>query len=136
MTWEYALIGFIIGVVIGALAMRYGNRKLREQRSLQYELEKTKSELADHRNEVNQHFAKSAEMLDTMAHDYRQLYQHMAKGASELLPGMSGEDNPFALQSPERNPHETEPQQIEMPRDYPDSATGLLRGENAKAEKN
>ncbi|WP_338423392.1 ZapG family protein, partial [Citrobacter braakii] len=27
-----------------------------------------------------------AELLDTMAHDYRQLYQHMAKSSSSLLP--------------------------------------------------
>lgn len=42
MTWEYALIGLVVGIVIGAVAMRFGNRKLRQQQSLQYELERTK----------------------------------------------------------------------------------------------
>lgn len=43
MTWEYALIGLVVGIIIGAVAMRFGNRKLRQQQALQYELEKNKS---------------------------------------------------------------------------------------------
>lgn len=79
MTWEYALIGLVVGIIIGAVAMRFGNRKLRQQQALQYELEKNKAELEEYREELVSHFARSAELLDTMAHDYRQLYQHMAK---------------------------------------------------------
>ena len=85
MTWEYALIGLVVGIIIGAVAMRFGNRKLRQQQALQYELEKNKAELDEYREELVSHFARSAELLDTMAHDYRQLYQHMAKSSSSLL---------------------------------------------------
>lgn len=95
MTWEYALIGLVVGIIIGAVAMRFGNRKLRQQQALQYELEKNKAELDDYREELVSHFARSAELLDNMAHDYRQLYQHMAKSSSSLLPEMSAETNPF-----------------------------------------
>ena len=84
MTWEYALIGLVVGIIIGAVAMRFGNRKLRQQQALQYELEKNKAELDEYREELVSHFARSAELLDTMAHDYRQLYQHMAKSSSSL----------------------------------------------------
>jgi uncharacterized membrane-anchored protein YhcB (DUF1043 family) len=45
MTWEYALIGLVVGVIIGAVAMRFGNRKLRQQQAMQYELEKIKQNL-------------------------------------------------------------------------------------------
>jgi len=31
MTWEYALIGLVVGIAIGAVAMRFGNRQLRDQ---------------------------------------------------------------------------------------------------------
>ena len=89
MTWEYALIGLVVGIIIGAVAMRFGNRKLRQQQALQYELEKNKAELDEYREELVSHFARSAELLDTMAHDYRQLYQHMAKSSSSLLPELS-----------------------------------------------
>lgn len=70
MTWEYALIGLVVGIIIGAVAMRFGNRKLRQQQALQYELEKNKAELEEYREELVSHFARSAELLDTMAHDY------------------------------------------------------------------
>ncbi|HBV40682.1 MAG TPA: DUF1043 domain-containing protein [Erwinia sp.] len=133
MTWEYALIGLVAGVIIGALAMRFGNKKLREQRSQQYELEKTKAELADYREELTSHFAQSAELLDNMARDYRQLYQHMAKGSNDLLPNLPGEKNPFAYQLTESEA-DNDQVPVQMPRDYPDSATGLLRGERTAKE--
>jgi uncharacterized membrane-anchored protein YhcB (DUF1043 family) len=89
MTWEYALIGLVVGIIIGAVAMRFGNRKLQQQ-ALQFELEKNKAELEEYREELVSHFARSAELLDNMAHDYRQLYQHMAKSSSNLLPEHGG----------------------------------------------
>ncbi len=66
MTWEYALIGLVVGIIIGAVAMRFGNRKLRQQQALQYELEKNKAELDEYREELVSHFARSAELLDTI----------------------------------------------------------------------
>ncbi len=61
MTWEYALIGLVVGIIIGAVAMRFGNRKLRQQQALQFELEKNKAELEEYREELVSHFARSAE---------------------------------------------------------------------------
>jgi uncharacterized membrane-anchored protein YhcB (DUF1043 family) len=95
MTWEYALIGLVVGIIIGAVAMRFGNRKLRQQQALQFELEKNKAELEEYREELVSHFARSAELLDNMAHDYRQLYQHMAKSSNNLLPDSMADANPF-----------------------------------------
>src|SRR5690606_41292978 len=94
MTWEYALIALVVGIVIGAVAMRFGNRKLRQQQSLQDELEKDKAELEEYREELVSHFARCAELLDNMATDYRQLYQHNAKSSSRLLTEMTAETNP------------------------------------------
>ncbi len=126
MTWEYGLIGLVIGIIIGAVAMRFGNKTLRKQRSMQYELEKTKAELADYREELTNHFARSAELLDNMAHDYRQLYQHMAKGSNDLLPNLPGDANPFAYQLTEADNDQAP---VQMPRDYSEGASGLLRGD-------
>ncbi|ELY2739850.1 Z-ring associated protein ZapG [Cronobacter turicensis] len=126
MTWEYALIGLVAGIIIGAVAMRFGNRKLRQQQALQYELEKNKAELDDYREELVSHFARSAELLDNMADDYRQLYQHMAKSSSSLLPEMSAETNPFRNRLAESEASNDQAP-VQMPRDYSDSASGLLR---------
>nr|WP_304184979.1 Z-ring associated protein ZapG [Hafnia alvei] len=127
MTWEYALIGLVVGIVIGAVAMRFGNRKLRQQQVLQNELEKSKNELEQYRQELVSHFAHSAELLDNMASDYRQLYQHMAKSSNNLLPDMPLQDNPFRYRLTEAD-NDQAPVEF-PPRDYSDGASGLLRAE-------
>ena len=86
MVWVYALIGLVVGLIIGALAMRYGNKTMRQQDAIKAELDTKKEELDTYRNELVSHFARSAELLDNMAKDYRQLYQHMAKSSNELMP--------------------------------------------------
>lgn len=128
MTWEYGLIGLLTGLIIGALAMRFGNKKFREQRQTQYELDKTKSELDDYREELTTHFAHSAELLDKMADDYRQLYKHMAKGSQSFLSGIPEGKQPFSLQLTEAGNDQA---QVHIPRDYSEGASGLLRGERA-----
>ena len=127
MTWEYALIGLVVGIIIGAVAMRFGNRKLRQQQALQFELEKNKAELEEYREELVSHFARSAELLDNMAHDYRQLYQHMAKSSSNLLPDRMADANPFRNRLDESEAG-NDPAPVQMPRDYSEGASGLLRG--------
>lgn len=129
MTWEYALIGLIAGIIIGAVAMRFGNRKMRQQQALQHELEKNKAELEEYRQELVGHFARSAELLDNMADDYRQLYQHMAKSSNNLLPDVPGQDNPFKYRLTEAEADNDQVPVDMPPRDYSDSASGLLRGE-------
>lgn len=127
MTWEYTLIGLVAGIIIGAVAMRFGNRKLRQQQTLQHELEKSKAELDEYREKLTSHFARSAELLDNMADDYRQLYQHMAKSSNSLLPDQRREDNPFRYRLTEAEADNDQILAEMQPRDYPESASGLLR---------
>ncbi|BBI92333.1 Z-ring associated protein ZapG [Serratia symbiotica] len=128
MTWEYALVGLVFGIVIGAVAMRFGNRKLRQQQALQHELDKSKTELEKYRQELVGHFAYSAELLDNMARDYRQLYQHMAKSSNNLLPDLPNQENPFRYQLTEAEA-DNDQAPVAIPRDYSEGASGLLRGQ-------
>ncbi|OCA54591.1 Z-ring associated protein ZapG [Photorhabdus namnaonensis] len=132
MTWEYALIGLAVGFVIGALVMRFGNAKLRQQKALQTELENNKSELEEYRKELVGHFARSAELLDNMARDYRQLYQHMAKSSHELMPNMPVQDNPFNYRLTESEADNDQAPVKMPPKDYSDGASGLFRPMNEK----
>ncbi|WP_434525801.1 Z-ring associated protein ZapG [Photorhabdus asymbiotica] len=132
MTWEYALIGLIVGFVIGALVMRFGNTKLRQQEALQTELENNKSELEEYRKELVGHFAHSAELLDNMARDYRQLYQHMVKSSHELMPNMPVQENPFNYRLTESEADNDQVPVKMPPRDYSDGASGLFRPINEK----
>lgn len=130
MTWEYALVGLVVGIAVGALVMRFGNRRLRQQRTLQDELEKSKSDLEEYRQELVGHFARSAELLDNMARDYRQLYQHMTKSSSNLLPKLPLQENPFRYRLTESEADNDQAPVKMPPKDYPGSASGLLRAEH------
>ena len=124
MIWVYALIGLAVGLIIGALAVRLGSSKFREQEAMKRDLEKNKAELEEYRKELVSHFARSAELLDNMAKDYRQLYQHMAKSSSELMPELSAQDNPFSY----RLTADNDQAPVKMPpRDYSDGSSGLFR---------
>ncbi|WP_340615962.1 Z-ring associated protein ZapG [Xenorhabdus entomophaga] len=127
MTWEYALIGLIIGFIVGALAVRFGSSKLRQQNELQTELEKNRAELEEYRKELVGHFARSAELLDNMARDYRQLYQHMAKSSNDLMPNIPIQDNPFNYRLSESEAEKSKMASDMPPRDYSEGASGLFR---------
>ncbi|NHB96247.1 Z-ring associated protein ZapG [Photorhabdus stackebrandtii] len=134
MTWEYALIGLVVGFVIGALVMRFGNTKLRQQGALQTELENNKLELEEYRKELVGHFAHSAELLDNMARDYRQLYQHMVKSSHELMPNMPVQENPFNYRLTESEADNDQAPVKMPPKDYSDGASGLFRPVNEKSQ--
>lgn len=131
MTWEYGLIGLIIGVIVGVVITRFGSRKLRDQHALQYELEKTKDELKELKQELNGHFVRSAELLENMSQNYQELYQHMSNTTKELLPEQASQNNPFIWQQSIKNA-ESENGVAEMPRDYSEKSSGLLRSSNTE----
>lgn len=131
MTWEYGIIGLVVGLVMGAVAMRFGSSKLRDQHAVQYELEKTRAELQDNKQELSNHFAKSAELLDEMTNSYRELYQHMAQSSQNLLPEEPAVREAFQHRLTGAAKHQ-DADTIQMPRDYSENASGLLRSSSYK----
>lgn len=120
--WECTLIGLVVGMIIGAVTMRFGNHKLRQQQTLQHELERSKAELDEYREKLTKYFVRSAELLDNMADDYRQLYQHIAENSNSLVPNQRFKDS-RCLTDVDNNRILAKTQ----PRDYPESTSGLLR---------
>lgn len=118
MTWKYVLIGLVVGIIIGAVAMRFGNSKLRQQKALQSELEKSKIELETYRQELVSHFAHSAELLESMAKDYRQLYHYMIKSPNNLPPDLLIQDNRFRYRLTEAEADNDQVPVGMLPRDY------------------
>jgi len=119
------LVGTIVGVVISRLT----TPEYKKQKSVQKELEAAKFELEQQRQELVDHFAQTAEMLDTLGKDYTKLYQHMAKTSSELLPNLPEQDNPFDKKTAMSSDKVEEDQSDvnEQPKDYANGATGLLK---------
>ncbi|EGR2178831.1 DUF1043 family protein [Vibrio parahaemolyticus] len=129
MPWIYAIVGLLVGTIVGVVISRLTTPEYKKQKSVQKELEAAKFELEQQRQELVDHFAQTAEMLDTLGKDYTKLYQHMAKTSSELLPNLPEQDNPFdkktAMSSEQIK--EDQPEINEQPKDYANGATGLLK---------
>lgn len=127
MTWEYALIGLIVGFIIGTLVVRFGNTKLHNQQALQAELKKKNRELEEYRKELVSNFACNTKLLDNMAQDYWQLYQHIAKSSHELMPDIEIQNNPFKYQLTESELNNDRAPMNLPPKDYSEASSGLFR---------
>ncbi|PSW18480.1 DUF1043 domain-containing protein [Photobacterium sanctipauli] len=130
MTWFYALLIFIAGAAIGAFAARLGNKSLKQQKELQKDLDKSKYELEQFRQELVDHFAQSSELLENIAKDYSKLYDHMSKTSTELMPNLPEQDNPFSPRVSKLTAVKEVADDVQgQPRDYANGATGLLKDE-------
>lgn len=141
MPWIYAIIGLLVGCIVGIVVSRITTPQYKSQKTLQKELDSTKFALEQQRQELVDHFAQTAEMLDIIGKDYTKLYQHLANTSKELIPNLADQDNPFVKtaakhnkssvtsleQSHDMNNPDTEDEH--QPKDYANGATGLLKNE-------
>lgn len=79
-------MGGAIMFAIGGAAGFFISRQLKDKRTLELEdkLAATRTELADYRGEVNQHFLKTSLLVSKLTNDYREVYEHLATGAQKL----------------------------------------------------
>lgn len=137
MAWTYALIGLAVGMIIGFLISRVTVPGIKHQKTLKQDLEKSKYELEQYRQELVDHFATSATMLEALAKDFNKMYDHMASTSKELMPNLPEQDNPFSARldemtlSPELNKKVAHiKEEIDsQPKDYANGASGLLKDE-------
>ena len=80
-----ALIGLIIGVLLGFLIASMFQKDNKEDKEKLIALEE---EFANYRNEVGDHFVETAAMVNQLTSSYKNVYDHLEKGAYKLV----GED--------------------------------------------
>ena len=125
MPWIYALLGLLIGSVLGLVISRLSMPNNQKQKDLQKELDKTKYQLEQQKQDLTDHFAQTAEMLDSLGKEYTKLYQHMSKTSAELLPSLPEQDNPFMKKITQKSNKNSgqkketvEAECYQVPRDY------------------
>ncbi len=135
MPWIYAIVGLLVGAIVGIVISRLTTPQYKKQKETQKELESARFSLEQQRQELADHFAQTAEMLDVLGKDYTKLYQHMAKTSSELLPNLPEQDNPFIKRITQQNDDTPVSESDLQPKDYAKGATGLLREEEKEIIK-
>jgi uncharacterized membrane-anchored protein YhcB (DUF1043 family) len=85
-----ALAGVAIALAAAIAGLAWGGRGLRKlaERNavLEREVLEARDELASYRRRVADHFTGAAEKLQVLTLQYRSVYEHLARGASELCP--------------------------------------------------
>ena len=71
------LVGLGLGFFLGRLGGKGNSQKLAD----------VEAELEEYRQEVSQHFSRSAEHFQAIGRQYRELYEHMAAGSEKLCVG-------------------------------------------------
>ncbi len=136
MPWIYAIVGLFAGIIIGVIISRITTPQYQKQKDLQKELETSKFELEQQRQDLNDHFSESAQILDNIGKEYRKLYEHMASTSNELLPNLPAQDNPFAERlEVKEGRSDASASNDEPPKDYANGATGMLKEEQKEILK-
>jgi uncharacterized membrane-anchored protein YhcB (DUF1043 family) len=115
-----AVAGAVVGLLIGYFTGRRLSPGSYETRQLEEQLADARSTQERYEQRVNEHFADTANKLNALTNNYREVYAHIASGASELCP--KAENLNFsALAAPGNDGHDTidaDSVMVEAPRDY------------------
>lgn len=82
--WQIGLIALVAGALIGALAHRLLAPSAKEADRARTERDAARDELKQYKTSVNQHFDKTAELVNDLTQNYVKVYQHLAEGAQTL----------------------------------------------------
>jgi len=81
--WIIGLVALAVGGVIGYLLGRSGSDAGQRQ-ALSSQLDAAKEELNSYKQDVTEHFEKTAELVNQLTHTYKDVHQHLASGAQSL----------------------------------------------------
>ncbi len=127
--WQAALICLVIGFIIGYFLLRITKESAKKQVKTEAELRVAKEQLESQKQQLEKHFAESADLLKSLAQDYQKLYQHFAQSSTRLLPELNDnslfqhdllddKDNPMNSQNTD-----------DQPKDYSGGSSGLFKAE-------
>lgn len=83
--WLAIVAAFIVGLIVGYVALRVTNANVQKQQQLAHALKAANDKIDQQKVQLEEHFQQSATLLATLAEDYKKLYSHLAQSSTELL---------------------------------------------------
>ncbi|MDD0823034.1 YhcB family protein [Mannheimia sp. AT1] len=123
--WAAICAALIIGIIIGSTLVRAFHSGVKKQHELEAELKETKTQVDEQKQKLEQHFEQSAQLLSTLATDYKKLYAHLAQSSEQLLPEAT--KNIELFQQAQLSVQSEEKTEEDQPRDYSEGSSGLLK---------
>ncbi len=77
-------IALAIGIIIGALLHKFFQTESAKSRRLESQIDQMQAQHTRYQAEVSRHFSHTAELLGRLNANYRDIFNHLAKGAEQL----------------------------------------------------
>lgn len=84
--WTAVIVAFFVGAVVGYLILLTTNANAKKQQKLEVDLKNATQKMEEQKQQLEKHFEQSAQLLSTLAEDYKKLYSHLAQSSQSLLP--------------------------------------------------
>jgi uncharacterized membrane-anchored protein YhcB (DUF1043 family) len=79
-----AVIALAAGCTLGALLSRMLSPQEQKARTLETQLQEAEEQLTGYQQEVTEHFAETAKLVNTLTQSYRDVHEHLANDALKL----------------------------------------------------
>ena len=126
--WRAALLGLVVGLALGYFLLRFTKASVKKQVKTETELRVLKEQLENQKQQLEKHFAESANLLKTLAQDYQHLYQHFVGASVQLLPELNDKAL-FQEQQLDVTGEVSPATPDDQPKDYSEGSSGLLKAE-------
>ncbi len=77
----YILAAGVIGLLLGMTIMYVLQRQGQDNN----QTKAVEKQLENYQQEVEQHFAKTADLIDNLTHSYQEVFQHLSDSAEQLM---------------------------------------------------
>lgn len=136
--WTAVIVAFFIGAVVGYLILLTTNANAKKQQKLEVDLNAATQKMEEQKQQLEKHFEQSAQLLSTLAEDYKKLYSHLAQSSQTLLPETTAKleffqqaEQPAIEEQAEVQTNVAESQTAENgdepPKDYTEGSSGILK---------
>ena len=79
-----ATVALVIGIIIGTVLNRTVSPEATKSRTLETRLQETEQKLTDYQQEVTEHFADTAKLVNNLTQSYKDVHEHLANNALRL----------------------------------------------------
>lgn len=127
-----ALIAVIIGVIAGVVFSQRKTFSVGAQREMEKHLAELQQQQQNYQQEVTEHFTQTAALLDQLSESYRDVHNHLARGAHKLAGNDASSKLSLLPEAGKKELSEDDLRHISPPLDYaPKSAysKGVLHEE-------